>query len=303
MKDVSRKPNTLRTARAESSVICLPGTIASVRSGNVPKADPLGVARVAGIQAAKNTSLIVPYCHQVPLDLVSVEAELRDTSVHFLTEAKAVWKTGVEMEALVAASVAALTFYDMLKPVDDTMKIGEVSLIGKKGGKSDFVRPDAAGIRAAVLVLSDATSKGRREDVSGKTIRQRLEELNIAVTDFSILPDEQKLIEEKLIDLCDRQAVDIVITTGGTGLGPRDVTPEATRSVIQRELPGVTEYLRSHGQERTRYSMLGRGVAGVRGETLIVSLPGSTGGTNDALDILFPWLLHALDMLRGKGHE
>ena len=302
MKDVSRKTNTLRIAKAESSVICLPETISSVRSGNVPKADPIGVAKVAAIQAAKNTSLIIPYCHQVPIDSVSVESELKQASVHFLTEVKAVWKTGVEMEALVAASVAALTFYDMLKLVDDTMKIGEVRLIEKKGGKSYSPGPGSSGVRAAVLVLSDSTSKNRREDVSGRAIRERLEQMGIVVTDLAVLPDEEKLIEEKLIDLCDHASVDLVLTTGGTGLGPRDVTPEATSRVIHRELPGVAEFLRSHGQERTRYAMLGRGLAGVRGNTVIVNLPGSISGTNDALDILFPWLMHALDMLKGGGH-
>ncbi len=302
MKDVSRKSNTLRTAKAESSVICRPETIVAVRSGKVPKADPLGVSKVAAIQAAKNTSLLIPYCHQVPLDSVSVDAELKDSSACFLAEVKAVWKTGVEMEALVAASAAALTFYDMLKQIDDTMKIGEVRLVEKKGGKSDYIGRGGAGIRAAVLVLSDAASKGKREDVSGKTIRARLEQMGLTVTDLSVLPDEQPLIQEKLIDLCDRTGVDLVLTTGGTGVGPRDETPEATANVVRRPLPGIAEYLRSYGQERTRYSMLGRGVAGVRGNTVIVNLPGSTSGVNDALDILFPWLLHALDMLRGEGH-
>lgn len=302
MKDVSNKYNTLRIAKAESSVICLPETIVAVRSGNVPKADPIGVAKVAGVQAAKNTSLIIPYCHQVPLDWVSIEVELKEGSAHFFAEVKAVWKTGVEMEALVAASAAALTFYDMLKPIDETMKIAEMVLIEKRGGKSDFVRRDPSKVRAAVLVLSDSTSKGKREDVSGRTIKERLEGLGVVVADFALLPDDERLIEEKLIDLCDQLGVDIALTTGGTGLGPRDRTPEATSRIIQRELPGVEELLRSHGQERTRYAMLGRGIAGVRGKTVIVNLPGSVGGVSDAMDILFPWLIHSMEMLKGGGH-
>lgn len=300
MKDVSPKTNTLRTARASSSLYCLPETIAALRSGNVPKADPLGVAKVAAIQAAKNTSLLVPYCHQVPLDFVDVEAEVKDSSVHFFTEVKAVWKTGVEMEALVAASTAALTLYDMLKPIDDNMEIGSIRLSEKKGGKSDLVIKNAERIKAGILVISDRVSEGIRQDLSGKAIKERLESIRVPVVDFAIVPDEQKQIEESLLRLCD--VVDLVLTTGGTGVGPRDVTPEATSSVVQRTLPGVEEFMRSHGQERTRFAMLGRGIAGVRGKTIVVNLPGSVGGVSDALDILLPWLFHAFEILRGESH-
>lgn len=300
MKDVSPKTNTLRTARASSSLYCLPETIAALRSGNVPKADPLGVAKVAAIQAAKNTSLLVPYCHQVPLDFVDVEAEVKDSSVHFFTEVKAVWKTGVEMEALVAASTAALTLYDMLKPIDDNMEIGSIRLSEKKGGKSDLVIKNAERIKAGILVISDRVSEGIRQDLSGKAIKERLESIRVPVVDLAIVPDEQKQIEESLLRLCD--VVDLVLTTGGTGVGPRDVTPEATSSVVQRTLPGVEEFMRSHGQERTRFAMLGRGVAGVREKTIIVNLPGSVGGVSDALDILLPWLFHAFEMMRGESH-
>ncbi len=300
MKDVSRKPNTLRIARAASVVHCLPETIAALRSGDVPKADPLGVAKVAAIQAAKNTGLLIPYCHQVPLDFVGVEAEVKDSSVHFFTEVRAVWKTGVEMEALVAASTAALTLYDMLKVIDDNMEIGSIRLIEKMGGKSDLTITDAAHIKAGILVISDRVSQGVNEDRSGKAIKERLESIGLPVIDFTILPDNQNQIEEHLIALCD--TADLILTTGGTGVGPRDVTPEATSTVLQRDLPGIEEFIRSHGQERTRFSMLGRGVAGVRGKTIIVNLPGSEGGVNDALDVLLPWIIHAFDVLKGASH-
>ncbi|HMK38620.1 MAG TPA: bifunctional molybdenum cofactor biosynthesis protein MoaC/MoaB [Bacteroidota bacterium] len=303
MRDVSRKPDTLRTASAEATLKCLPATIAAVRTGEVPKADPVAVARVAGIQAAKNTSLLIPYCHQVPLDYAGVEITLREDTIHVASRVTAVWKTGVEMEALAAASAAALTLYDMLKIIDDSMEVREVRLTGKKGGKSDFKPPASPEkLAAGVLVLSDRVSRGESEDSSGKALRERLESLGVPVREFSILPDDRALIAAELRRWADDLNLDIVITTGGTGIGPRDATPEATASVIERELPGVAEALRAHGQERNRYSMLSRGIAGIRGRTLIVNLPGSERAVNESLDMLLPWILHALDVLRGSRH-
>ncbi|TLY32740.1 MAG: cyclic pyranopterin monophosphate synthase MoaC, partial [Ignavibacteria bacterium] len=131
MRDVSAKPNTLRTAKAAAILKVRPSTIEAINSGNLPKADPLGVARVAGIQAAKNTGLLIPYCHQVPLDHIHVSISLDNSRITITAEVKAIWKTGVEMEALVAASASALTLYDMLKIIDDEMEITSVRLLGK----------------------------------------------------------------------------------------------------------------------------------------------------------------------------
>ena len=303
MRDVSGKPDTLRTASAESTLRCQPATIAAVRSGTVPKADPLAVARVAGIQAAKNTSLVIPYCHQVPLDYVGVEITLGEETIRVETRVTAVWKTGVEMEALMAASAAALTLYDMLKIIDGTMEIRDVKLKGKRGGKSDFRGIPSGTLRAGVIVLSDRVSAGKRTDSSGKAIQDRLLSLGVPVAQFTVIPDDRERIAEELTRWSDTLGLDLVITTGGTGLGPRDVTPEATASVLEKELPGIAETLRAHGQERNRYSMLSRGVAGVRGRTVIVNLPGSERAVNESLDVLFPWILHALEILRGGGHE
>ncbi len=303
MRDVSRKPHTLRTASAEATLKCLRATVEAVRTGNVPKADPLPVARVAGIQAAKNTSLLIPYCHQVPLDFAEVEITLREDTMYIVSRVTAVWKTGVEMEALAAASGAALTLFDMLKIIDGTMEILDVRLTGKKGGKSDFRPPDELNAVAGVLVLSDSRSKGEAEERSGKAIRDRLALLGVPVAEFAVIPDDAAQISRELTRWADSLSLDIVITTGGTGIGPRDVTPEATSAVIERELPGVTEALRAHGQERNRNSMLSRGIAGVRGRTLIVNLPGSERAVNESLDVILPWILHSIGMLRGEGHR
>jgi molybdenum cofactor biosynthesis protein MoaC len=292
----------LRTAKARAVLSLRPETIALIREGRVPKGDPLAVAKVAAIQAAKNTSQIIPYCHPLPVDFVGVEFEIGEGRIEIEVTVKAVHKTGVEMEALTGASVAALTLYDMLKMLDQTMEIAGVQLLEKKGGKSDFRSAFAKPLRAAVVVLSDSVAAGKKSDESGRLISDRLREEGVEVADYRIVPDDKEKIVETLIGFADRDRLDLVVTTGGTGFGPRDHTPEAMARVIEREAPGVVEAARAYGQDRTPYSMLSRGRAGVRGRTLIVNLPGSRKGAAESLDALFPALLHAFKMLRGGGH-
>jgi cyclic pyranopterin monophosphate synthase len=303
MLDISRKTKTLRTAVARAQIRLKRETIDLIGSDQSPKGDPFPVAKVAAIQAAKNTSRILPYCHPLPLDYVDCRFEIGDGTITIETVVKAIYKTGVEMEALTAASVAALTLYDMLKIVDETMEIREVRLVSKTGGKSDFRDSYASPLRAAVLVMSDSVAEGAKKDTSGRTIVDRLEKEGFVVVDYKILPDEQEMITKELLRYADDLDVDLVLTTGGTGFSPRDFGPEATREAIERPIPGIPEALRSYGQERTPYSMLSRGIAGVRGKTLIVNLPGSRKGCAESLDALFPGLLHSFKMMRAGGHE
>lgn len=303
MRDVSSKQPTLRIASATAILRVAKQTLKRIHDQTVPKGDPLPVARVAAIQAVKQTSNIIPYCHPIPIEWASCEFELDDKigEIRIHTQVKAVHKTGVEMEALTAACAAALTLYDVLKPIDDGMEIASIRLTKKEGGKSDFRITDLP-IRAAVVVISDSVSQGKREDRSGILIKQRLREENVGEVIDKVVSDDPKAIESVLRELSDSGAVDIVLTTGGTGLGPRDNTPEVTKALIERELPGISETLRSYGQERTPFSMLSRGMAGVRGTTLIVNLPGSPKGVQEGLDVLFPAVKHALKMMRGEGH-
>lgn len=303
MRDVSAKIKTLRVATARAVLKVSPSTIQMIREGRVPKGDPLPVSKVAAIQGAKNTPQIIPYCHPVPLDFVSVDFELQDSAIIVTTTAKAIYKTGVEMEALTAASVAALNLYDMLKMVDEAMEIQTITLVEKEGGKSDFRQPFAASLKAAVLVISDSVAAGKKQDRSGRIIVERLEREGLQVSQYQVVSDEPDDIREKVLRFTDELKLDLVITTGGTGVTPRDNTPEAMEGLFERELPGVAEACRGYGQERTPYSMLSRSLAGTRGKTLILCLPGSTGGVTDAMDALFPSVLHAYKMLWGGDHS
>jgi molybdenum cofactor biosynthesis protein MoaC len=302
MIDVSPKFHTLRYARAEGFLYGRPEVLRRVFAKTVPKGDVSEVARAAGIAAAKRCSDLIIFCHPVPLDWVEVRLEEHEKGIRVTAEVRAVWKTGVEVEAITAVTGALLNAYDMLKPLDQDLSFGEVRVVNKKGGKSDFCDPFPVPIKTAILVMSDSTHAGKRQDKSGKVIADFLTTQPVTVDCYEILPDDRDLIAARLKKLADAEGFQLVFTTGGTGLGPRDVTPEATLTVLDRTVPGIVEAIRKHGKERTPYAMLSRGEAGLRGQCLIINLPGSSKGARESLEALFPGLLHIYPMMEGKGH-
>lgn len=156
-------------------------------------------------------------------------------------------------------------------------------------------------IRVAVLTLSDKGSRGERDDLSGTVIKKMLQKIKANVEFYEILPDEKDLIKKKLIDYSKK--VDLILTTGGTGLSPRDVTPEATIEVINREISGISEAMRIEGQKKTRRAMLSRAVAGVRGKTLIINLPGSPKAVRENLKVIIDIIPHAVEKIKGSTED
>lgn len=298
MRDVSHKFTTKRTARACATLTMLPSTRAAVTEGRVPKGDPLPIAKAAAVMAAKKTTEWIPYCHNIPIEHVGVEFILHGDRIEVFVEVTSIAKTGVEMEAMTAASAAALTLYDMLKMLDEEMEIVGVKLLEKKGGKSDFPRWE--GWTSAVIVASDRASQSEYEDRSGVILAEGLTALGSQEPVKVIVPDEAEAIRGALSAFC-ASGVHLVLVTGGTGLSARDVTPEAVEPLLDRRLPGVEEALRSYGQSRNPLAMLSRSLAGVRGRTLIVCLPGSPKACEEALAALFPPLLHALEVLQEEA--
>ncbi|NOY58427.1 MAG: bifunctional molybdenum cofactor biosynthesis protein MoaC/MoaB [Calditrichaeota bacterium] len=303
MIDVSPKFLTLRSAKAEGVLSAPPEVIRRIAENTVPKGDVRQVARAAGIAAAKRSSDIIIFCHPIPLDWVEVFFELSDSTMKVTAEVKAVWKTGVEMEALTAVSAALLNAYDMLKPLADDLSFGDIRLVKKRGGKSHFTDDFDQPLKAAVLVISDSTFAGERQDKSGKIIKAFLEKQPVEVAFYEVLPDDVEKISARLISLADEDKCHLIFTTGGTGLGPKDFTPEATRPVIDKHVPGIAEAIRRHGKERTPYAMLSREIVGLRGDCLIINLPGSSKGAEESMQALFPGLLHAFPMMWGGGHD
>ncbi len=158
-------------------------------------------------------------------------------------------------------------------------------------------------MRVAIVTLSDSVSTGRGEDLSGPALRERCQKLGWQVVSSTVLADDAEAIRALLCQLVDSGAADLILTTGGTGIGPRDITPEATLAVVKKTVPGLAERMRAEGQKRTPSAVLSRGIAGVRGQALIVNLPGSPRGAIESLDAVSELLPHAVDVLRGAGHD
>lgn len=158
-------------------------------------------------------------------------------------------------------------------------------------------------LSAGVITASDKGSKGEREDISGSIINEMLKNKGYEVVKRSVLPDDRQLLATEIISMCDELKVNLIITTGGTGFSPRDITPEATKDVLEREVPGICEAIRAHSMTITKRAMLSRGISGIRKNTLIVNLPGSPKAVNESLDYIIDTIEHGLEILTGQTGE
>ncbi|WP_307786701.1 bifunctional molybdenum cofactor biosynthesis protein MoaC/MoaB [Rhodococcus sp. BGS-1C] len=314
MVDVSHKSDTARTAVAAGELETTAEVVALVRADGMPKADVLATARIAGIAGAKKTSELIPLCHQLALSKVDVTFGFTDTTITVEATAKTTGPTGVEMEALTAVAVAGLTLHDMVKAVDPSASMNHVRLLTKDGGKhghwsrrgseptpadTEATAGESPGIRSAVvLVASTGGANGTRTDTTGPAIATWLTDRDFTVRGPLVYPDAR--IADGLTDALTGSPA-LLVTTGGTGVSPTDATPEATRLVLDRELPGVADAIRAKGTEVTPHAVLSRGLAGVAGRTVVINLPGSPGGVKDGLSVLEPILDHLLAQVAGHG--
>ncbi|RIX28677.1 bifunctional molybdenum cofactor biosynthesis protein MoaC/MoaB [Amnibacterium setariae] len=307
MIDVGGKPETRREAVARGRMVTTAEVVRLLVADGLPKADALATVRVAGIAGAKRTSDLIPLCHPLPIDSVTVDLRPEGDSVVVEARVSTTGRTGVEMEALTAVAVAGLTLHDMIKAVDPGATMTDVQLVEKTGGKRghwtrDAVEPAAPPARVRggrVLVVSTGAAVGTREDTTGPRIVAWLREQGLETPDAAVVADADVAagLRAALQD-----GPEVLVTTGGTGPSPTDRTPEATTALLDRPFPGIAEALRARAGTPT--AALGRGVAGVAGRTVVVNLPGSTGGVDDGLAVLADLLPHLRHQLRGEAdHE
>ena len=319
MIDVGRKRPTRRRAVAVGTITMGAEAFERVKNGTLPKGDVLALAEAAGITGAKKTPDMIPMCHTLPLDQVTIHCALDDqtSSVSVYCQAAAYAKTGVEMEALAGVNNALLTIWDLTKGVDPNLSIGNVELLVKTGGKSGIWTnpkgipswlaaqlPDEKSLKgksAAVLVMSDRAASGEYEDKSGAVLTGILEKAGADHIAYSVVPDDAKIIADMITTICKENTPDLLIASGGTGPGPRDVTPDVLEQISDRMLDGLGDVLRNESLHFTDTAWLSRMTAAMVGSTLVIAFPGSPKAVKECWDILEPFLGNALDKIAKQG--
>lgn len=321
MIDVGRKRPTRRRAVACGAIHMNKEAFQAVKRGTLPKGNVLALAEAAGIMGAKKTPDLIPLCHTLPLDQVTIHCDLHEDtcSIQVYVQAAAFAKTGVEMEALAGVNAALLTIWDLTKSTDPNLTISNINLLVKTGGKSGtWINPRGIpewlkeqlpnpaflhGKKTAILVMSDRASKGEYADQSGALLKDLLMTADAKIITYEVIPDLEEEIARAITDICKSGQPDLLIATGGTGPGPRDVTPEVLEKMSDRMLEGLGNLLRAEGLHYTDTAWLSRMTAGMVGSTLVIAFPGSPKAVNECWEIISPFLGDTLEKIKKQGFE
>lgn len=323
MIDVGGKVPTHRVAIAEGRIHVGEKAFALIKHRSLPKGDALMLAEVAGIQGAKLASQLMPLCHPMGLDQVQILTDLQADTYSVLVSciASTHAKTGVEMEALAGVNAALLTIWDLTKMVEPDLKIDGIRLLAKAGGKSglwfnpicvpDWVRVRVApppkktltGIQAAVITLSDRAAAGVYEDKATPVAKSLLESLGANVSDTYVIPDEPSELVKTIETLKTAGLVRLIITSGGTGIAPRDRTPETIAALADRVIPGIGEQLRLYGSQFTPFSWSSRSIGATIGNLLIITLPGNPKAVREGIECLHQQIPHLINTIDNIKHD
>lgn len=323
MIDVGGKAPTHRIAIAEGRIVVGPHAFTLIRDRALPKGDVLVLAEIAGIQGAKSASQLIPLCHPMGLDQVQIRTELEaDThAVRVFCTASTHAKTGVEMEALAGANAALLTIWDLTKMVEPDLLIDGVRLLAKVGGKSglwlnpagvpDWVKDKICppmpqtlqGIAVAIITLSDRAAAGVYEDKATPVAQALLESFGATVTGTYVIPDEPTTLTQKILDIQQEGRARLIITTGGTGIAPRDQTPDTIARLADRIIPGIGEQLRLYGSQFTPFSWSSRSIGATLGNMLILTLPGNPKAVREGIECLHKQIPHLINTIDNIKHD
>lgn len=321
MMDVGGKRPTHRQAVASGKIFMNQEAFQKLKSGTLPKGNVLALSEIAGITGAKTAFQMIPLCHPLSLEQATIHHVLNDGegSVTAYCQVVAFEKTGVEMEALAGVNAALLSLWDLLKGTDPALEISDIKLLSKTGGKSGvWLNPQGVaewltqqlprskslqGKTAAVLVMSDRASQGIYQDESGESICRFLKDEGAEIKAYHVISDDFELIKKTLSGLCTDVQPDLLVASGGTGPGPRDVTPEALAEVSDRLLDGFGDYLRAQSLYFTDTAWLSRMTAAMIGKTFVIALPGSPKAVSECWGIIQPFLGDALEKIAKQGYR
>lgn len=294
MLNILSQPRLLRKAQA----------VATLRVSGLDNFDKLSdgeifnFARAAAFLGIKRTAELIPECHQSIIESADISISVDDEVLSITVSLQAIHRKGIETEAMHGASLAAITIFEMIVNIGGQVEITGISITPKKLDKLNATHHN---LKACIIVCSDSVYSKAATDLSGEAIAERLEEFGISCPKIEVVPDDVNAIRQKTKRL-NQSGVKLLILTGGTGLSPRDVTPEAIAPLLDRRIDGIMETARRHGQERTPNAMLSRGIAGFVGEMLVLTFPGSTAGAREYMDALFPAVLHLFEINQGQKH-
>lgn len=322
MIDVGGKRETARRAVAAGTIHLGPNAFAKVRDKSLPKGDCFPMAEIAGVNGAKQCPNLLPMCHPLTLDqvLVSFELDHKAETVRVFCEAAAFAKTGVEMEALAGVNAALLCIWDLCKGTDPVLRLSDIELLTKTGGKSGvWVNPSASipdwvlerlpaqqplmDRKIAVVVMSDRASAGDYDDESGQYLVKALQDEGATVVAYEVIPDDFDTIEKTILGISDQHDPHVIVCTGGTGPGPRDVTPLVLKTHLNPELPGLGEWMRSESAVYTKTAWLSRMGGGLLGRALVITLPGSLKAVKECFGIFIEGLPNAIVMIEKQGRK
>lgn len=293
MNDITHKRLSLRKASALAMVkVSSEATIKAIREGAVPKGDVFSFAKVAALFAVKKTHELIPDCHPVPVEHCLVELRLSGLHIEVEVSVSAIYRTGVEVEAMTGASLAALTIYDMLKPIDDAVEIAGIRLLNKSGGKKDRYVPDNFRVDAASILYSQAIVAGKRPDAVTPLVHAFAERTGIAIKTEQQIPELPAELMQQVLNLVSTHS--LILIFGGSGVSEKDTVREVLDSIKESEIPGIEHMILDYGISRSPLALVSRPYAIRIEKTLVISLPGSKSGASEALDAISSGILPLL---------